>query len=208
LAVRLRAGCLAALIIALTLPLFAEGSYGFVAILGLVFTAGLFAGWWIGRRDPNRPAANEALHAKVFQSTTEGATITDAGGCILAVNRAFARLAGYSAQEVIGKSPSILSSGRHDAAFYNNMLDDILANGCWVGEAYNRRKNGEISAEWLRISKVPDASGAMENYIGIFSDITERKASEELLVQSTYSDALTGAANRPYLNKCLDHKLS
>jgi|TARA_B110000196_G_C20992983_1_gene589129 two-component system CheB/CheR fusion protein len=164
----------------LTLHLFGEGSYGSVAILGLVFTAGLFACLWIARRDPKRPAATEALHAKVFQSTIEGATITDAGGCIMAVNEAFNRLTGYSGQKVIGKSPRILFAGRHDAVFYNNMWDDFPTNGCWEGEAYNRRKNGEIYAGWLRISKVPDASGAMENYIGIFSDIIKRKASEEL----------------------------
>jgi len=98
----------------------------------------------------------------------------------MAVNEAFNRLTGYSGQKVIGKSPRILFAGRHDAVFYNNMWDDFPTNGCWEGEACNRRKNGEIYAGWLRISKVPDASGAMENYIGIFSDIIKRKASEEL----------------------------
>lgn len=204
----LRAACLAVLVGTLTVLSFMEGLYGSAAVWGLFFLFGLYTGWWIAQRDPRRPTAAEALQAKVFQSTNEGATITDAGGHILAVNEAFTRLTGYSAQEVIGKSPSILSSGRHDAAFYDNMWDDILTNGHWEGEVYNRRKTGEIYAEWLRISKVPNAKGAAANYVGIFSDITERKASEALLVQHAYSDTLTGAANRPYLNKYLDQEIS
>jgi len=207
-AARLHAGCAVALVVVLSVVSLADGVYGSMAILGLVFTAGLFAGCWIVRRDPGRPTATEALHAKVFQSTTEGAIITDAGSRILAVNEAFTRLTGYAAQEVIGEYPSILSSGRHDAAFYNNMWDGIQTKGCWEGEVFNRRKSGEIYAEWLRISKVPGETGAPVNYIGVFSDITERKASEDLLVQHAYYDALTGAANRPYLNKYLDQEIS
>ena len=173
------------------------------------FICGMAAGLWLMRPGPaEAKAVSEAtLHAKVFLTTADGATITDAEGNILAVNDAFTRLTGYGRAEVIGKNPSILSSGLHDDAFYNQMWGQIATGGYWEGEVYNRHKDGEVYAEWLRISKVPDPDGGAPNYIGIFSDITARKATEEHLYQRAYSDALTGAANRPYLNKYLDQEM-
>ena len=186
------------------------GFYPAVAIGSIIFVSGLAVGWWLNR--PNaievKAVAAAALHAQVFLAATDGATITNSAGTILAVNDAFTRLTGYARAEVLGKNPSILSSGLHDAAFYSQMWEQIAAVGHWEGEVYNRRKGGEVYAEWLRISKVPGRTGGGANYVGIFSDITARKESEARLHHRAYSDALTGAANRPYLNKYLDQEMS
>jgi diguanylate cyclase (GGDEF)-like protein/PAS domain S-box-containing protein len=198
----------AALAVALAVLSFMGVTYGATALIwGLIFTAGVLAGWWVAQHRPGAPSAADVLHAKVFQSTTEGATITDAKGLILAVNNSFTRLTGYAPEDVIGKNPSILSSGQHEAGFYKTMWSELLAKGSWEGEVYNQRKDGEVFAEWLRISQVTDAAGTATNYVGIFSDISARKASEEKLLQHAYSDALTGLANRPNLHRYLDHEI-
>ncbi len=199
----------AALMVALVVLSFMGVTYGATALIwGLIFTAGVLAGWWVAQHRPGGPSAADVLHAKVFQSTTEGATITDADGLILAVNESFTHLTGYSSEDVIGKNPSMLSSGKHGAEFYKTMWCELLAKGSWEGEVYNRRKDGEVFAEWLRISQVTDGAGTATNYVGIFSDISARKASEEELLQHAYSDSLTGAANRPNLHRYLDQEIS
>ena len=109
-------------------------------------------------RDERRAAdAQLRLAATVFESSTEGVTITDREGTILAVNRAFAEITGYDAAEVIGRNPRILQSGRHDGSFYRDMWATILATGRWRGEVWNRRKDGQIYPEWMTISAVVDA---------------------------------------------------
>ena len=106
--------------------------------------------------------------------------ITDAANRILEVNPAFTRITGYSAAEVAGKTPHILASGRHPADFYRQMWQEIIVTGHWEGEIWNRRKNGEIFAEWLVVSAVRDAHGEVVNYIAQFSDVTEEKRSNEI----------------------------
>lgn len=199
---------MAVLAAGLTALSFADGPATVLASGGLIFMAGLSIGWWRARCRSDDTSSTEALHAKVFQATSEGATITDSNGIILAVNDSFTRMTGYLPDEVVGKNPSILSSGRHDHDFYQDMWRDILDRGSWEGEVYNQRKNGEIYPEWLRVTKITDTADGSVQYVGTFSDITQRKASEEKLIQRAYTDALTGAANRPYLNKFLDQEMS
>ncbi|MDT8991094.1 EAL domain-containing protein [Curvibacter sp. APW13] len=153
--------------------------------------------------------AQDALRiaATVFESH-EGMTVTDASNTILRVNSAFTRITGYRADEVIGKRPSILQSGRHQADFYQSMRDALIADGAWQGEIWNRRKNGEIYPEWLTISAVKDASGSITHYVGIFMDISSRKAAESQIQQLAFYDPLTNLANRRLLQDRLSLALS
>jgi diguanylate cyclase (GGDEF)-like protein/PAS domain S-box-containing protein len=136
------------------------------------------------------------LSAKVFESSNEGIYITDVAQRILFVNQAFSILSGYSADEVVGKTPQSIRSAQDDAAFYQAMWTSVVSSGQWQGEIWSRRKNGEIYPEWLCISTVIDGAGAVTHYVGVFSDISERKANEKQLAFLAYHDALTELPNR------------
>jgi diguanylate cyclase (GGDEF)-like protein/PAS domain S-box-containing protein len=147
------------------------------------------------------------LAANVFDYALEGISITDAGGKILEVNAAFCRITGYSREEVIGKSPSILKSGRQDAAFYQEMWQTLQAEGIWSGEIWNRRKSGEVHPEILSISAVHDAQGVTQQYVALSSDITRRKEMEERIHQLAFFDPLTNLPNRRLLTDRLGQAL-
>ncbi len=143
----------------------------------------------------------------VFENTAEGVTLTDPRGRILSINPAFTRITGYAEDEVVGRSPALLRSGRHDESFYHAMWAELAATGHWQGEIWNRRKNGEIYPEWLTISAVHGRDGQVESYIGVFSDITHIKRSEEELQRLANYDPLTDLANRLLLGAQLQHAL-
>ncbi|MET0048200.1 MAG: EAL domain-containing protein [Sedimenticola sp.] len=147
------------------------------------------------------------LSATVFESTVEGVMVVDLEGYILAVNKAFTEITGYSEQEALGQKPSLLKSQRHDEAFYKDMWHTIIKAGQWRGEIWNRRKNGEVYPEWLNISAVRDGSGNVTRYVSVFSDITAMKQSEERLVHLAHHDALTGLPNRLLFIALLEHAL-
>ena len=148
------------------------------------------------------------LHARVFSWTTEGVTITDASAKILDVNNGFTRITGYSREEVLGRNPNILSSGRHDKGFYKAMWSEIKSNGFWEGEIYNRRKDGGLYYEWLHVAAVFDHNKRVLNYIAVFSDITKKKTTEESLIRQAYEDPLTGLGNRLALDIFLDQEIA
>lgn len=114
-----------------------------------------------------------ALTSEVFNSTAQGILVTDATGIIKSVNPAFTRLTGFTEEEVLGKQPSVLKSGRQSKDFYGKMWEEIRAQGIWQGEIWNKRKNGEEYLQWLNISAVKDETGADIRYVGTFSDITK-----------------------------------
>ncbi|MGD8938420.1 MAG: diguanylate cyclase, partial [Gammaproteobacteria bacterium] len=136
------------------------------------------------------------LAAKVFESSVEGIVITDAQTHILRVNQAFCDITGYTQQEVIGLTPTMLQSRRHDAEFFNEMWRSIKRYGYWQGEVWNRRKNGEIFPVWLSISAVKKPNGEVSHYIGGFTDLSEQKSAEERIQHLTHYDALTDLPNR------------
>ncbi len=137
-----------------------------------------------------------ALTSQVFEYSIEGIIITDKKGNILRVNKAFCEITGYSESEVIGNNPSLLRSGRHEPDFYKKMWRALNTDGHWHGEVWNRRKGGEVYPEWLAIRAVKDDSGNVNNYIGIFDDLTEQKVSEERIERLAFYDALTNLPNR------------
>lgn len=139
------------------------------------------------------------LSATVFAHSYDGITITDANTAIVDINPAFTRITGYSREEAIGRSPKILASGRHGQEFYAQMWQSLLEHDFWQGEIWNRRKSGEVYAEMLAISVVRDNTGQLQNYIGVFSDISRLKTHEAELHQIAHYDVLTGVPNRRLL---------
>ena len=164
-----------------------------ILLLGGVGAAWVIAGHRMERR---RMAAEIELHAKLYETTTEGVLITDADSRIVAVNDAFASITGYACDEALGKTPRLLASGRHDRAFYRGMWSALAGDGHWEGEVYNRRKDGGLYIAWLRISAIRNERGQVSNYVCIFSDVTRRKLSEDELRKRAHHDPLTGLHNR------------
>ena len=142
------------------------------------------------------------IAAKAFESQ-EGILITDANNTILRVNTAFTRLTGYSNQDVVGKNPRILSSGRMDTSFYAAMWASILDTGAWEGEIWNRRKDGTVYLENLAVSSVKDGNGNVSHYVGCLTDITFSKEADDKIKQLAFYDALTGLPNRSLLRERL-----
>ncbi|KIL98719.1 diguanylate cyclase/phosphodiesterase (GGDEF & EAL domains) with PAS/PAC sensor(s) [Paramagnetospirillum magnetotacticum MS-1] len=136
------------------------------------------------------------LAAKVLETVTEAVVITDADNRIIFVNPAFTTITEYSKDEVRGKNPSFLRSGRHDPEFYANLWKVLAETGHWEGEIWNRRKSGAFYAEWLSINALRDVSGAITHFVAVFSDITHRKEDEERIWRQANYDALTGLPNR------------
>ena len=153
-----------------------------------------------------RGEQQQRLAAEVFDSSLEAIVITDAGNRIVSVNRAFTRLTGYRAEEVLGETPKLLASGRHDQDFYRRMWDSIRTTGSWQGEICNRRKNGEVYPENLTITTLVDRQGGITNYIAMFSDITERKAAEERLLAAKNAAEVANRAKSAFL-ATMSHEL-
>ncbi|MDO8249534.1 MAG: EAL domain-containing protein [Rhodoferax sp.] len=148
-----------------------------------------------------RRLAEEKVHlaASVFSHSREGIMITAADGTIIDVNDAFTRITGYHRDEVMGRNPRILSSGRQSPEFYAAMWRGLIDKGHWYGEVWNRRKNGEVFAEMQTISTVLDAHGKPQHYVSLFSDISALKAHQHQLEHIAHYDALTNLPNRVLL---------
>ncbi len=157
-----------------------------------------------------RKRAEEELvfASKVFDNSIEGIVVTDREGTILQVNPAFTQITGYTAAEAVGQNPRLLKSDRHPQEFYQTMWAQLLAEGRWSGEIWNRRKHGEIYPEWLTINAVRNPSGRITNYVSIFHDITELKRQQEALEHQAQHDALTGLPNRVLFNDRLEMALA
>ncbi len=158
-------------------------------------------------RDKICDEENLRLAATAFE-TNEAIFITDKNAKIQRVNKAFSHITGYSAHEAIGKTPSLLQSGRQDKTYFKNMWQSLLTTGQWKGELWNKRKNGETYAQWQSISAVYDQDKKITHYIAMFQDISERKQADARIRQMAYYDNLTALANRTLLLEQLDRELS
>ncbi len=134
--------------------------------------------------------------AAVFDATQEGVLVTDSEQRIVHVNPAFTHITGYSADEVLGQTPSLLQSGRHDAAFYRVLWHALENRGAWSGEVWNRRKNGEVYPQWHCIRAIRDDKGVVSHYVAVFSDISALKRSQHELDYLAHHDPLCNLPNR------------
>jgi PAS domain S-box-containing protein/diguanylate cyclase (GGDEF)-like protein len=139
------------------------------------------------------------IFGTVFEHALNGIIVTDSNNKIIQVNNGFATIFGYSPAEVIGCSPTILASGKHDQMFYEQMWRAIAQDKQWSGEIWNKRANGEIFPEWMSISAIVDYSGAVQNYLAIFTDLSELRQSQESALRYAYYDQSTGLPNRQKL---------
>ncbi|MCF8167316.1 MAG: diguanylate cyclase [Rhodoferax sp.] len=149
--------------------------------------------------------ADSRLASTVFAHAREGIVVTDAEGAIMDVNVAFTRITGYSRDEVLGKNPSLLSSGQQSGEFYSAMWCDLQQQGYWEGEVWNRRKDGMVYAQMQTISAVRNAAGVAHQYVALFSDITALKVHESELEHIAHFDVLTDLPNRVLLADRLRH---
>ncbi len=161
----------------------------------------------VAERTTRLAQVNERLaqYACVYESTLDGVLILDPDLKILATNNAFTRITGYTEAEAIGNKPSLLASGMHGPSFYKEIWNGITETGHWRGEILNRRKDGELYHEELTISVNKNETGAVVNYIGIFSDISALKDSQKHLEHIAHYDALTGLPNRLLFSDRIEH---
>jgi diguanylate cyclase (GGDEF)-like protein/PAS domain S-box-containing protein len=136
------------------------------------------------------------LAAMVYERSSEAMMITDEENRIIAINPAFTETTGYAPEEVMGRSPSLLSSGRHDRQFFESMWEQLQTTWRWQGEIWNRRKDGEVFPEWLTINTIHDAQGRVHRRVALFSDMTEKKKADELIWTQANYDTLTHLPNR------------
>ncbi|MBB4862864.1 PAS domain S-box-containing protein [Pseudomonas nitritireducens] len=162
-------------------------------------------------RDITRQRSNEdhlRQAAAVFEATQEGLLVTDASGIIVHTNPSFSRITGYSAADVLGGEPSLLKSGRQDAAFYQRMWSALLSDGVWSGEIWNRRKSGEVYPQWQHIRAVRNEEGELTHYVAVFSDLSSLKRSQHELDFLAHHDPLTGLPNRLLLRERIEQALT
>ena len=156
-----------------------------------------------------RRRAEENLHlaAAVLENTTEGVVITDIQNNILSVNHAFTEITGFSAQEVIGRNPGALKSGRHERDFYQTMWRALDTVGAWQGEIWNRHKNGSVFPALFNISVIRNAQGVRTHHIAVFSDLSQLKRTEQKLDFLVHRDPLTELPNRVLFHELLFHAI-
>ena len=157
----------------------------------------------------NRQNAIELKLARmVFDVANEGILITDDQNKILAINPAFSEITGYRYDEVVGRHTRMLSSGLHDPEFYRSMWNSLGSLQRWSGEVTNRRKNGDTYVQWLSIASVSNDFGTQKHYVGLTSDISERKKEEELIRKLAHFDTLTGLPNRALFNDRVQREIA
>lgn len=184
-------------------------AYGFAILFAML---GLSVSWPIITRiriTENKLLSNEAdlrIAATAFESQ-DSLMITDANSVVLQVNQSFINQTGYTFKQIVGQTPQLLKSNRHNEGFYRAMWAAIHLNGKWEGEIWGRRKNGEEYLKWLSISAVKSNDGVVTHYVSSHIDITERKAAENAIRNLAFYDPLTHLPNRRLLMDRLQQAL-
>ena len=146
------------------------------------------------------------LSHQVMERSRQAVVITDADNRIVEVNEAYVEMTGFSRDEAVGRTPSIGKSGRHDKAFYQRMWGALEADNHWEGEVWDRREDGSVFPKYLTIDRLLDEEGNVVNYVAMFEDLSEQKATEEELEKLTHYDLLTGLSNRALFRHRLEHE--
>ncbi|QYF93617.1 EAL domain-containing protein [Massilia sp. PAMC28688] len=164
---------------------------------------------WVYADVTERRVAEEKLRlsATVLEHIADGVMVIGLDGRIVATNPAFTQITGYTELEAIGQDSSLTRSSREDRDFYTAMWTELADSGFWRGEVWNRRKNGVQYLEWLTISAVRDNAGEITHYVGVFSDITKAKESQDKLDHMAHHDPLTSLPNRLLFHDRLQHAL-
>ena len=164
---------------------------------------------WVYADVTERRMAEEKLRlsATVLEHIADGVMVIGLDGRIVAINPAFTQITGYTEMEALGQDSALTRSSRHDNAFYTAMWAELAETGFWRGEIWNKRKNDVLYLEWLTISAVRDDSGAMTHYVGVFSDITKVKESQDKLDHMAHHDPLTALPNRLLFHDRLQHAI-
>jgi diguanylate cyclase (GGDEF)-like protein/PAS domain S-box-containing protein len=181
------------------------------AAAGAALAVGAALAWWLHREARrvlalgHTAAAHAAskreleLAASVFSATSEGILIVGADLRIIEANRAFLAMSGYRRDELVGRNPRILHSGRHDDAFYNRMWAALNGTGNWEGQIWDRRRDGSLFAAYLSVSRVMGADGTLSHYVSLFTDITEQRMRQDEVELLAFRDPLTHLPNRRLL---------
>ncbi|AGA89779.1 PAS domain S-box/diguanylate cyclase (GGDEF) domain-containing protein [Thioflavicoccus mobilis 8321] len=148
------------------------------------------------------------LFAAAFGNTSEGIMVTDTGPVIITVNEAITEITGFRTDELLGRNPSVLKSGYHGRSFYREMWQQLLGQGHWRGEIWNRCKDGQIAPQWLNINAVRNDVGQVTHYVGVFSDISDIKRSEAQIERLAHRDPLTNLPNRLLFRTLFEQALS
>lgn len=147
------------------------------------------------------------LAASVFSASGEAIIIADRDANIVDVNQAFAELTGYQRDEVLGRNPRLLNSGRHDKAFFAAVFLSLKERNNWFGEICNRRKDGSLFVSLMTLNAVRDGADQINHYVALMSDISERVAQKEHIEQLANFDSLTQLPNRRLLADRLQRAL-
>ena len=130
-------------------------------------------------RDEHRENEESLRIAAAAFDILEGIIITDNKGNILRTNQAFSEITGYSEDEVIGKNPSFLQSGRHEKVFYQQLWNEINTRGRWLGEIWNRRKSGDVLPLFTTITAVKNNKNDITHFVASYLDISETKQQQK-----------------------------
>ncbi|NUP99152.1 MAG: PAS domain S-box protein [Armatimonadetes bacterium] len=137
-----------------------------------------------------RAEARQRLLATVVEQATDAIIVTDADGAIEYVNPAFEKVTGYHRGEVLGRSPSLLKSGQHDAEFYRQLWETIQSRRPWSGQIVNKRKDGSLSTDETIISAVTDEAQQITNYVAVKRDVSGELRLQEQLRQAAKMEAI------------------
>lgn len=162
--------------------------------LSLLLFCGLSAVYFFAQK-ASVLITSKLIH-QILSSLRAAVMITDHDNKIIFINQCYTEITGYSWDDVVGKNPNVLSAGIQDKAFYKQLWVTLNSTGSWEGEVWNRKKSGELFAEWINISIVKDRKGHLLYYVGIFSDISIRKEQEKQIMHYAYYDVLTNLQNR------------
>lgn len=168
---------------------------------------------WDAQGRPQRMVGTQSditereLAKLIYQHSSQAMFVTDINNDIISINPAFTHITGYQESDVIGKNPRVMASGYHDKPFYQQLWLSLQQIGEWHGEVWNKRKNGEMYPQMLNINAVTNKEGQIDHYIALFSDISEKKRAEALILEQAYFDALTKLPNRRMFQQRLQHEI-